>query len=243
MRILLRAAVLVTIFVALAAGAWRLHKSRTHQLFTELVTRVETSDSLVALTFDDGPSSHTDSVLAILASRDARATFFVVGAAIESNPNDARRIVDQGHELGNHSYSHQRLVLRGPSFVRGEISSTDSLIHSVGQVEQPFFRPPYGKRLVVLPWILSRQGRPVVLWDLEPDSYPEIAASPDRIIEQVMDGVRPGSVILLHTETAARVAQRAALGQLIDRLRSEGYRLTTLRQLLSSQGSPPAAHF
>ena len=88
--------------IALAWVGWQLSNSRSYQLFGELVTRVETPDSVVALTFDDGPGLiYTDSVLSILAAEDVRATFFVVGAALAQHAEVARRIVDAGHEIVN----------------------------------------------------------------------------------------------------------------------------------------------
>ncbi|MGQ0642953.1 MAG: polysaccharide deacetylase family protein [Gemmatimonadaceae bacterium] len=75
----------------------------------------------------------------------------------------------------DHSYSHQRMVFKSPCFVRDELEQTDSLIQVAGQSGTIHFRPPYGKRLVILPWILSRNDRTTVLWNLEPDSYPDIA--------------------------------------------------------------------
>lgn len=168
--------------VVLAWGAWRLSKSRSYQLFGDLVTRVETTDSVVALTFDDGPvPRYTDSVLAILADSSAPATFFVVGSALAEHPDLARRVVQAGHELGNHSYSHHALVFKTPTYVRHEIQNTDTLIRAAGQRGAIHFRPPYGKRLVILPWLLSRAARTTVLWDLEPDSYPAIGRDPARI--------------------------------------------------------------
>lgn len=94
-------------------GTWRLVNSRTFQLFGEIVPRVETDAPLVALTFDDGPTAaFTDVVLNTLRERDVRATFFVTGHELEKNPIAGRRIVAEGHELGNHSYTHARMIFK-----------------------------------------------------------------------------------------------------------------------------------
>ncbi len=230
---------MLILLLVLSTGAWRLHKSRSYQLFGDLVTRVETSDSLVALTFDDGPTAHTDSVLSVLGARGARATFFTVGEAIERYPEAAERIVERGHELGNHSYSHRHLLLRRPAFIRTELVVTDSLIRAAGQRGPIPFRPPYGKRFIVLPWVLSQDDRPVVLADIEPDSYPEVRQSPERIVDFVMERVRPGSIVLLHVEIDARAVERASLGMLIDSLQARGYRVGTLRELMAAQDRAP----
>lgn len=223
--------------VGVAWAGWRLSKSRTYQLFGNLVTRVETADSLVALTLDDGPTlEYTDAVLAILADSNVHATFFVVGAGLARHPDLGHRIVDAGHELGNHSFTHQRMVLKTPAFVRREVERTDSLIRVAGQRGAIHFRPPYGKRLVMLPWFLSRTGRVTVLWDLEPDSDPGIARDPGRLVDHVLARVRPGSIILLHLETATRASGRAALPRLIGALRAAGYEFVTVSQLM--RGAP-----
>jgi peptidoglycan/xylan/chitin deacetylase (PgdA/CDA1 family) len=219
--------------IALAWAGWRLSNSRSYQLFGELVTHVETDDSVVALTLDDGPLPvYTDSVLHILADSSVHATFFVVGATLVDNLELGRRIVQEGHELGNHSYTHHRLVFKTPGYMRHEIEGTDSLIRTVGQQGAIPFRPPYGKRLVILPWLLSRSSRITVLWDVEPDTYPGIARDPTKIVEYVVSHVRPGSIILLHTETVGRAPARAALPRLIGALRATGYQFVTVSELM-----------
>jgi len=227
--------------MALTWAGWQLSKSRSYQLFGELVTRVETADSVVALTFDDGPvPGYTDSVLSVLADRKVSATFFVVGAGLAKYPELARRITAGGHELGNHSYSHRALVLTSPAVVREEIHATDSLIRCTGQSGEIHVRPPYAKRLVILPWLLSRENRKTVLWDLEPDSYPDLREDPARIVDYVVRNVRPGSIILLHVETSGRTSERAALPALIDALQRTGYRFVTVSELLHRAASAEA---
>jgi peptidoglycan-N-acetylglucosamine deacetylase len=211
------------------AGAWRLSGSRTTQLFGELVTSVSVGDSVVALTFDDGPVPlYTDTVLAVLRDEGVRATFFVTGNAVAQNPDIARRILEEGHELGNHSYSHQRMVLMSPSTVREEVEITDSLIRAVGATGPIHFRPPYGKRLVVLPWYLSRRDRATVLWSLEPDSW---FSRHTDMVRHVSENVQPGSIILLHVEIPARAEGRAALPLMIRELKQRGYGFATVSEL------------
>jgi len=223
----------------LAKGTLRLSNSRTYQLFGDLVTRVETSDSLVALTFDDGPVPvYTDSVLATLNELGAQATFFMVGSAIKNHPEIAQRVIAQGSEIGNHSFSHSRLVLKAPSTVREEVEITDALIHTAGQQGQIYFRPPYGKRLLVLPLYLSRHRRPAVLWSLEPDTY---HARAEDMVQDVVQHVRPGAILLLHVEMPGRSQGRIALRRIIVDLQAVGYRFGTLSQLMASGQPYPGA--
>jgi peptidoglycan-N-acetylglucosamine deacetylase len=232
-------AVLATGVVCLATLAWqgnRFSSSRTHQLIGDLVTRAETTDSVVALTFDDGPTPiHTDSVIALLAEFDVPATFFMIGQFMERPPDVVTRVVEAGHELANHSYSHPRLVLKSPRTIRREIERTDSLIRAAGHVGEIWVRPPYGKRLFGLPYYLSRRDRPVVLWNLEPDTY---NARAEGMVDYVHDRVTPGSIILLHVEIPARSEGRRALRRIVPELTSRGYRFVTLSELLRRSSAP-----
>jgi chitin deacetylase len=229
-RALLAIAVAISALMLFAWGTLQLMNSRRVQLVGDLVTRVETMDSAIALTFDDGPVPvYTDSVLGILDELEVRATFFMVGSAIERHPEIAAEVRARGHELGNHSYTHARLVFKAPSRIRHEVDATDALIRAAGQTGEIFFRPPNGKRLIVLPWYLARQNRPVVLWDLEPDTYHNNA---DDVVEYVLNRVRPGSILLLHVEIPSRVQNRLALPRIIRGLRARGYRFVTLSELM-----------
>ena len=230
-KVLLLSAAICVLVLVLLVPAWRLHDSRTTQLFGELITAVQTTDSVVALTFDDGPvPAHTDSVLALLRQEDVPATFFVVGGSVARNPELARRIVHEGHELGNHSYSHDRMVLMSPGRIRREVESTDSLIRGAGMTGPIHFRPPYGKRLILLPWYLWRTGRTTVMWTLEPDTWFRRRA---EMVRHVVDKVQPGAIILLHVEIPSRTEERAALPELIHALKRRGYRFVTVSQLLA----------
>ena len=224
--------------VAAIAGLRRLARARTVQLFGPIVARVETDEPRVALTFDDGPTpALVDSLVNLLASRGVRATFFVEGAALAKASEPARRLVAAGHELGNHSYSHRRMVLRSPGFVRAEVERTDSLIRAAGHPGPIHFRPPYGYKLIGLPWYLARTGRTTVTWDLETDSYPAVAATSYGIVRHVLERVRPGSIILLHVWYPSRVTSLAAVGPLIDSLHARGYRVGSVRELLAADGA------
>jgi peptidoglycan/xylan/chitin deacetylase (PgdA/CDA1 family) len=225
--------------VALLAGGlnglYHLARSRTTQLFGTLVARVETPERVVALTFDDGPTAaFVDELLSALGSHQARATFFVNGAHVAEAPEIARRLVAAGHELGNHTYSHERMVLRSQRFIRFQVEHTDELIRAAGQRGAIYFRPPFCWKLVGLPWFLWRTGRTTVTWDIDADS-PANASDPARIVWECVRRVRPGSIMLLHVWYPARSASRAALPLILDQLQAKGYRFVTIRELLATQ--------
>ena len=223
------------ILLAGAAALWQVSNSRSFQFFGRIVPRVETPEKVVALTFDDGPTKGgTDEILKVLGETRVRATFFVTGAELERNMDEGRRIVAAGHELGNHSYSHARMILVTPSFVRREVERTDGLIREAGYGGEINFRPPFGKKLLALPYYLSEKGRTTVMWDVEPDSGPDTGGDSGRIVEAARAGVRPGSIILLHTMYPSRQPSLQAVRGIIESLEREGYRFVTVSELLAA---------
>jgi peptidoglycan/xylan/chitin deacetylase (PgdA/CDA1 family) len=217
-----------------ALTAWQISNSRDFQIFGEMVSRVETSVPVVALTFDDGPTPvFTEKILETLRAEGIRATFFVTGAALEENLAEARRIVADGHELGNHSYSHKRMVGRSYAFVREEIDRTDQLIRAAGYEGEIHFRPPYGKRFIVLPYYLSVTDRTTIFMDVEPESYQEVAVDSESIVQHVLEKTRPGSIILLHVMNESRGETMGAVPGIIRGLRNRGYSFVTVSELLA----------
>jgi peptidoglycan/xylan/chitin deacetylase (PgdA/CDA1 family) len=214
--------------------AWSISKSRTFQFFGEIVPRVNTPARVVALTFDDGPTpGFTERVLSILNQNHVRATFFVIGGDLQKYPALGHRIVAAGHELGNHTYSHQRMIGKSFRFVRSEVERTDALIRKAGYHGVIHFRPPNCKKLLVLPYYLGSTGRKTITWDVEPDSYPNVASAPSRIVQYVRDHARPGSIILLHVMYPPRKTSLDAVSAIIEQLRSDGYDFETVSGLLA----------
>ena len=120
-KLLATSAFLIAIF-ALLIGLRELARSRTVQLFGRLVPRIETSEKIVALTFDDGPSSqYVGEMLSVLSAKSIKATFFVTGGELSAAPEAGRMIVTAGHELGNHTWSHEHMVLKSSGYYRREI--------------------------------------------------------------------------------------------------------------------------
>jgi peptidoglycan/xylan/chitin deacetylase (PgdA/CDA1 family) len=220
--------------VTTVVAAWRISKAAAFQLIGDPIVRVETTSRLVALTFDDGPSpAYADEILAILAAEHVHATFFVVGRELASHPEVGAKLVAAGHQLANHSYTHVRMLARSLDFIRDEIERTDAEIRRAGYQGEIQFRPPYGKRLLALPWVLHEMGRRLTLWDLAPDSAdPSIA--PAAIVAAITAEVRPGSIVLLHVMGSAGATSRTALPDVIHALQQLGYRFVTLNELLAA---------
>lgn len=233
-----RAIIIVSILIALCLGLWGLWevgRSRTFQFFGEIVPRVETTQPVIALTFDDGPTpGATEEILAILEKNGVKATFFLTGAELSAQPELGRRIAEAGHEIGNHSWHHERMILKSLSFIRSEVEDTDAQIRKTGYEGPIHFRAPNCKKLFLLPWYLSRSGRKMITWDLEPDSYPEVAATPEGIVRHVVDGVRPGSIILLHVMYGSRRTSMGSVDGIITGLKKKGYSFRAVSQLLEA---------
>lgn len=223
----------VVAVIALLAGFRAVVRARTFQLFGDLVARVSTGEPVVALTFDDGPADATlDDILGVLAKADVRSTFFVIGSELEAHPEAGRRLVAAGHELGNHSYSHRRMVLTSPEAAQAEVERADALIRAAGQRGPILFRPPYGVKFVGLPWYLAKSGRTSVTWDIEPESYPEVGSSAPAIVRHVIERIQPGSIILLHPWYRSGEPTRQALPAVIEGVRQRGFRFVTMSELL-----------
>ena len=171
-----KVSIVIVVVLCCVVASWNISRSRSYQVFGDLVNRVETDEKMVALTFDDGPWNNriTDEVIQILDSLEVKATFFVNGLGIKDHPGATKRLVLSGHDLGNHSYSHKRLIFKGFGEIKEEIESTTSLIRSAGFEGEIFFRAPYGKKLLVLPYYLKQQGITSVTWDVEPESYQQV---------------------------------------------------------------------
>ena len=227
---------LITAVVLSAAlyGLWQLSSARSFQLFGELVQRVETDDKVVALTFDDGPSKRfTDEVLEILAAEQVTATFFVTGKEAEQNPDEVRQLYQAGHQLGNHSFSHPRMLFMSQATIASELERTDAAIRAAGYQGDILFRPPYGKKLLMLPRYLAKHNRTTIMWDLEPETDPKLAKNAQAMADYVINNARPGSIVLLHVMYQSRQTSREALPLILKGLKQQGYRFVTVNELLA----------
>jgi len=235
-KIVLKKYLLILLFVIvtlLIIGyfLFQLSKFRTFQFFGGLTARINTNQKVVALTFDDAPTQKVQEVLTILKEKQVRATFYEIGKGINQYPEVAKAIVAAKMEVGNHSYSHERIVLKSLSFIDTEIQKTNELIRGSGYMGEITFRPPNGKKLIGLPWYLQQHSIKTIMWDVEPDTYS--AGDSDAIVKYTLDHVQSGSIILLHPLCDKKcAADREALPKIIDTLRLKGYMFVTVSELL-----------
>ena len=184
--------------------------------------------TVLYLTFDDGPhEAFTAAVLDVLARQDARATFFQTGEHVERHPELARRVVSEGHVVGNHTWSHPDLRTIDGAALRDEIASTSALIARVTGRPPTLFRPPYGRLVATTEDDVAHLGLRTALWDIDPYDYTE--PGPDAIVDRVLEEVTPGSIVLLHDGVLAkegggdRSGTVAALETIVSRLTGQGY--------------------
>lgn len=232
-RVLAILAGVILIAGVLTIAVWTISRSRDFQLFGEIVNRVETAENVVALTFDDGPTpEYTHGVLDVLAAKGVLATFFLMGIDAERHVAETQAIIRAGHEIGNHTLSHDDMTWADEAEAAREIERTDAAIRAAGYQGDIHFRPPFGKKLFGLPLYLAKHDRTTVTWDVEPESFDDVAATADGITQHVLAETKPGSIIILHVMYKSRETSRQALPGIIDGLKARGFRFVTVSDLL-----------
>jgi len=186
----------------------------------------------VALTFDDGPHPvHTPKLLDILSSHNVKATFYVTGQNASRYPALIRRMVNEGHEIGNHTWSHPNLTKLSDADVRSQLDRSNAAIVSATGVKPRTFRPPYGALTTrQRSWINSSYGYPIVFWTVDPKDWKDRNAS--LVSSRTIAGAKNGAILLLHDIHATSVA---AVPQSINSILSKGYKFVTVSQILANK--------
>ncbi len=194
------------------------------------------SQPVVALTFDDGPHfALTPRLLDTLKEKGIHATFFLIGKNAKEYPAIVKRIVAEGHELGNHSWSHPNLAKMSDEAVRAELTQTSDAIEAAVGQRPKLMRPPYGSYTKPQgKWFHDELGFTVVLWDVDPDDWrdPGPSVVEDRVLNgwKESTGVRPGSIVLSHDIHKGTVE---AEPDIIDKLKAKGYKFVTVSELIA----------
>ena len=215
------------------AGCGQVRQPEAVETIGEAQVEVE-KPKYVALTFDDGPRYNTTGpLLDGLAERGVVATFFVIGRQVEGNEDLICRMAADGHQIGNHTYSHVALQDMDPDAVVEEIQKTEVVLeHLVGEREF-WLRPPYG---LIDSSRAALVDTPMVYWTVDPEDWRILDS--DRVAEAVVSKVESGDVVLLHDFYPTSV--EAAL-EIVDRLAAEGYTFVTVEQLFRINGVAPQA--
>jgi peptidoglycan-N-acetylglucosamine deacetylase len=220
----------------------------------QLIWSVPTAAPLAALTFDDGPDPElTPAILAVLHRYGVQATFNVVGYSAMRHPDLIRALLDAGHELGNHTWTHQDLALQSPDATWRQLDRGLAAIQRTAGVRPRFFRPPRGELTGTALQAAARLGHDILLWSVT--RGPGGVGTPRAVADHLATSVEPGDVVGLHDGIgratfdrggaharflrARRRVEVAALPAAIERLQARDLRLVTVSALLDAAG--PAA--
>ena len=194
-------------------------------------------EKVIALTFDDGPDrDFTPQVLDILKKNDVKATFFVVGENVEWNPEILKRQYNEGHEIGNHTFTHINVSKKGYDDIYKEINNTQQAIKKVIGEEPKLFRPPYRAISKSMCNIVKEKDMNIILWsNLDPRDWSNPGV--DYIVDTIMSKVQNGTIILLHDYNNLRNKKSQtiqALDIIIPKLKEMGYRFVTVSELINN---------
>lgn len=187
------------------------------------------TEKKIALTFDDGPSMFTLEVLDLLKKYDAKATFFCIGKNIEKHPEIIERILSEGHQVGNHSYSHSHFFdFYNAKKILEEIKQTDTLLEKFTSKKINFFRPPYGVTTPSIRRALQISGHKVIGWNIR--SLDGGIQDPKIIYNRIIKRVSPGGIVLLHDTAKHSVL---VLEQFLQFLQQNNYTVISVEKLLN----------
>ncbi|MBD2868929.1 polysaccharide deacetylase family protein [Paenibacillus sp. IB182493] len=184
-------------------------------------------EKLVALTFDDGPDkNYTTAILDILKEKGVTATFFVVGQQVKKNPDVLKRIADEGHAVGNHSYNHKDLSKLNKQQILEEMSTSDAVIEDALGFTPTLFRAPYGAVSDTLKNVLKANKRELIGWSVDTRDW--AGTSPADMREMIRKETEPGGIILMHSFGGKNIKHTVeALPGIIDDLAEMGYTFVT----------------
>lgn len=197
-------------------------------LFPELLWSYQDDRKRAYLTFDDGPTSLlTEPILETLARYDARATFFVTGRNAERYPHLIERTLEEGHRLGNHTWSHPDAWWTAPDVVAKELDRTTELLTSLTGSAPRWMRPPYGH---YRPWMRrwsERSGQQITMWDVMPADYYESQPA-ENVLARLERWLRPGSIVVLHDNPRCRRIYPEMLDRFLSARTKDGWTFEAL---------------
>lgn len=200
------------------------------------------SGKVVALTFDDGPNPpYTLELLDLLDRNQVPATFFLIGQNVAAYPDIAREIARRGYSIGSHTYSHSDLLKLADTQVAWEMDQANVVIEQATGMQPALLRPPHGFRDPLILTKAAERGLTVVQWSVMAEDWKKPGV--DAIVSRVMDNIQNGSIVLLHDGDGIisggdRSQTVASTEIIIQRLRQQGYRFVTVKELLALDSSP-----
>ena len=211
-------------------------KALTEQNIT--FNSVHTDGPYIAMTFDDGPSATlTPKLLDLLAARHIKATFFVIGENVAEHPEIVERAAREGHEIGNHSWSHPNFGKMSEESVRSQLRRTDDAIKNATGKRPTLMRPPYGSITNrEKHWIHDEFGYQIILWDVDP--YDWRRPGPAVVRNRILKETQSGSIVLSHDIHPGTIE---AMPSTFDALEAKGFKFVTVSELIH-MATPQAPH-
>jgi len=200
-----------------------------------VVSKIPT-DKMMALTFDAGSNvGNTQDILKILAQNNVKSTFFLTGNYTKQYPYLAQEIVQQGHEIGNHSYSHPNFTVISVAAMKDEIKKThQEILMATGKAPVPLFRPPFGSyNATVLKAVGEAGYKWTVMWSIDTIDWKGLSAV--TILRKATDNAQPGAIVLMHVGSGTHTVE--ALPAMIKSLQAQGYSLTTVTTMLNQDST------
>ncbi len=231
--------------VAAASAAGYQSMAPTGQWYGRTFAGGKRGSKQIALTYDDGPNDrHTMNLLEVLAKHNVRATFFMIGSFVKQRPEVARAVAHAGHVIGNHTFTHPRLIFKSAAETRSELAGChQSLQDAIGE-HSNLFRPPFGGRRPATLRVARELGLQTVMWNVTGYDWKGLPAA--AIEEKVDRQMRGGDVILLHDGShralgAGRAQTLVATENLIRRYSDQGYEFVTVEEMQAASCHPLAA--
>jgi len=233
--------IILVIFISIVITSFCVFFDEAVLVRKKSVFRVNRAEKVVALTFDDGPSPvWTPKILDELKKVNIKATFFMLGEHVAKYPEIARRVAEEGHEIGNHTYDHHVLLYYKADELEKELKNTERIIQKVTGQSTRYFRPPKA-------WLTAQEkkeieglGYKIVLWSLNSKDW--VTFDDKYIVKYIVRNIRPGDIILFHdsggvfgTEGGDRQETVKTIPLLVDALTKKGYGFVTLTELFDNK--------
>lgn len=220
-------ALLIWFFLWIGISAWGSFDIRQNYFLEAYHVPKEISESKMALTFDDGPHPLTNKVLDLLKKYDMKATFFCIGKEVEKYPEIVQRIINEGHEIGNHTFTHSKQMgFKSTNEVYNETQQCSKTVQEITGKEMVFFRPPFGVTNPSIAKAVQLSNMKVIGWSIR--SLDTVAKSSEDILNRILSKVKKGDVVLLHDNRELTIK---TLEQLLIQLQNKNLKSVTISEL------------
>lgn len=195
-------------------------------------SQVNITQPVVAMTFDDGPHpSLTPKLLDILKERNVKCTFFLIGQNVKMYPKIVQRIIAEGHEIGNHTYTHCSLTSRSDDQIRSELKQSEAALMTAANYRPQLIRPPYGAiNTRIKQLMFSEFGYSTIMWSVDPQDWRRPGVS--VVTSRLVNGAHPGAIMLAHDIHPPTIQ---AVPAMFDQLLAKGYQFVTVSQLMNME--------